>query len=136
MKSRGLRNNNQGNIRKSNEKWQGETPSADPAFKQFKGMDWGYRAMFKILDTYHMKYKLETIRQLVSRWAPPNENDTEAYVNNVSEWSGVDPDIRIGTKTKSTMVPIVCAMSRMENGTPAKVKDVENGWNLFMGIKG
>ena len=30
------------------------------------------------------------------------------------------------------MIPIVCAMSEVENGVPADYKDVEAGWLLFI----
>lgn len=78
--TRGLRNNNPGNIRKDGTHWKGEVePSRDAAFKQFESMAWGYRAMFKCLNTYSRKYGLDTIRKMISRWAPPSENDTDPY---------------------------------------------------------
>lgn len=56
MESRGLRNNNPGNIRKNNLKYDGEfCPSADDQFKQFKEMAYGYRAIYVILYTYQKK---------------------------------------------------------------------------------
>ena len=62
--TRGLRNNNPGNIRKDGTHWKGEVePSRDAAFKQFESMAWGYRAMFKCLNTYSRKYGLDTIRK-------------------------------------------------------------------------
>lgn len=34
-----------------------------------------------------------TLRQLITRWAPPNENDTQAYLRNVIRLSGISsPD--------------------------------------------
>lgn len=50
--TRGLRNNNPLNIRKSSTRYQGEVAGTDPAFKTFKTMAWGYRAAFAILKTY------------------------------------------------------------------------------------
>lgn len=131
--ARGLRNNNPGNIRHSSEKWQGEVATTDQSFKAFSSMAYGYRAMFKILYNYQKKYGLRTIRQLVSRWAPPTENDTEAYISAVSKWSGVEPNANIDTLTKGSMCPIVAAMSRMENGKAAVMADVDAGWKLFIG---
>lgn len=72
--TRGLRNNNPGNIRKDGTHWKGEVePSRDAAFKQFESMAWGYRAMFKCLNTYSRKYGLDTIRKMISRWHPERE---------------------------------------------------------------
>ena len=78
---RGLRNNNPGNIRRNSDVFQGEKTSSDREFKQFKSMAYGYRAIFKILSNYGRNYHLKTIRQMIGRWAPENENDTGAYVN-------------------------------------------------------
>lgn len=131
--SRGLRNNNPGNIRLDGVHWKGEKePSTDGAFKQFTSMAWGYRAMFQTLNTYSNKYGLDTIRKMISRWAPPTENDTEAYIKAVSDRSGTPPDSRITTTNRDVMVPIVAAMSRVENGEDARMADVEAGWTLFM----
>lgn len=131
--SRGLRNNNPGNIRLDGVHWKGETePSTDGEFKQFTSMAWGYRAMFQMLNTYSTKHGLDTIRKMISRWAPPTENDTEAYIKAVSDRSGTPPDSRITTTNRDVMVPIVAAMSRVENGEDARMGDVEAGWTLFM----
>jgi hypothetical protein len=131
--SRGLRNNNPGNIRQSSTTFHGEkTPSSDPAFKQFKTMALGYRAMFVLLHTYQKKYGLRTIRAMIGRYAPPTENHTEDYVDSVSRWSMVGPDTNITATNRDVMVPIVVAMSRVENGTPADMAQVEAGWKLFI----
>lgn len=132
--SRGLRNNNPGNIRLDGVHWKGEVePSRDREFKQFETMAWGYRAMFQCLNTYYRKYGLDTIRKMISRWAPPNDgNHTDNYVKAVSERSGVPADGRITTTNRDVMIPIVAAMSRVENGVEAKMTDVEAGWKLFI----
>ena len=77
---RGLRNNNPGNIRRNSDVFQGEKTSSDKEFKQFKSMAYGYRAIFKILSNYYRNYKLDTIRKIIGRWAPENENNTNAYI--------------------------------------------------------
>lgn len=134
--SRGLRNNNPGNIRRNMEKWQGEViPSQDEAFKQFSSMAYGYRAVFVTLNTYQKKYGLDTIEKIIRRWAPENENDTKAYIDTVSKRSGVPATSRITATNRDVMVPIVAAMSHVENGTPAVMADVEAGWKLFTGQK-
>ncbi len=131
--SRGLRNNNPGNIRLDGVHWKGEKePSADKEFKQFKTMAWGYRAMFQCLNTYYTKYGLDTIRKMISRWAPPTENHTDNYVKAVSDRSGTPPDSRITATNRDVMVPIVAAMSCVENGVDARMADVEAGWELFL----
>lgn len=135
--SRGLRNNNPGNIRHSSTRWQGElslsenTQGLDAEFKTFVSMAYGYRAMFKLLYNYNMLYGLKTLRAMILRWAPPTENDSEAYIRAVSSWSGLMPDQAIDTKDQTAMEALVSAMSRMENGVEAVASDVRSGWLLF-----
>lgn len=75
--TRGLRNRNPGNIRRSKTRYLGEvTPSCDVAFKQFETMAWGYRAMFVLLDSYRRRGYV-TLRQMIARYAPPVENHTK-----------------------------------------------------------
>lgn len=129
--SRGLDNNNPGNIRRSKVNYKGELhPSNDAAFKQFTSIEWGYRAMFILLDVYQRKYGLNTLRGMISRYAPPVENATDAYVHAVSDMTGIYPDEVIDTRDESTMVPMVAAMSRVENGVAASLADVRRGWAL------
>lgn len=130
--SRGLRNNNPGNIRLSSTRYQGEVDSSDTAFKQFKTMAHGYRAMFVLLYTYQKKYHLHTIAEMITRYAPAVENHTQAYIEAVSEWSGVPATSHITATNGDIMVPVVAAMSRVENGTVAVMSDVEKGWKLFI----
>ncbi|MDH6357239.1 structural protein P5 [Parabacteroides sp. PF5-9] len=131
--SRGLRNNNPGNIRISATKYQGEIqPSQDRAFKQFQTMAHGYRAMFMLLYTYRKKHGCDTIRKMITRYAPPVENHTNVYIDSVARWSGINPDVQLDTTSREVMVPVISAMSRMENGKHAAANDVEAGWGLFI----
>lgn len=131
--SRGLRNCNPGNIRRSRVRYRGEVvPSRDVEFKEFETMAYGYRAMFVLLDTYRRRYGLITIRQMLSRYAPPEENFTESYIRIVSQRTGIDADRRVNTRSASDMIPIVRAMSEVENGVAAILEDVEEGWSLYL----
>lgn len=130
--SRGLRNCNPGNIRRSKIRYKGEKlPSRDSEFKEFESMAYGYRAMFVLLDTYSRRYGLCTIRQMLNRYAPPVENFTEGYIRFVSEKTGIAPDEIINTRAARDMVPVVAAMSQIENGVAAVMDDVYRGWELF-----
>lgn len=130
--SRGLRNCNPGNIRQSSVRYEGEIqPSHDAEFKEFSSMAYGYRAMFVLLDSYRSKYGLCTIREMLNRYAPPTENFTEGYVRFVSTRTGIAPDEIVNTRAARDMIPIVSAMSQIENGIPANLSDVEDGWRLF-----
>ncbi|MDE6877358.1 MAG: structural protein P5 [Alistipes sp.] len=130
--TRGLRNRNPGNIRRSKTRYLGEvTPSRDAVFKQFETMAWGYRAMFVLLDSYRRR-GYGTLRQMIARYAPPVENHTENYIRCVATWSGVDADEPLDTHDRTIMLAVVAAMSRMENGREAVMSDVEAGWTLFI----
>ena len=129
---RGLRNNNPGNIRRNSDVFQGEKTSSDREFKQFKSMAYGYRAIFKILFNYYRNYKLDTIRKMITRWAPPEDNNhTEAYIKTVSGYAGIPADDPININDREQMIRIVAGMSRFENGREADMSDVIAGWNLL-----
>jgi hypothetical protein len=133
--TRGLRNNNPGNIRKNRDVFQGEIiPSSDRDFKQFRTLAYGYRAMFVSLNTYR-KRGLDTIEKIISAWAPPSENDTRNYIHSVVKWSGVPKDRILTEYDGKDYIKIVAAMSRVENGLPANLWDVETGFSLQNSIK-
>ena len=118
---RGIRNNNPLNIRRSGDNWQGlRTLQEDREFFQFSEMKWGWRAAFVILcKTYYGKYKLKTIRALITRWAPPKENNTEAYIRRVTDRIGIGPDRELGSPQEhpAQWMMIAMAMAIVECGT-------------------
>ena len=92
--TRGIRNNNPLNIRRSSTRWQGaRKEQTDKSFVQFETMAYGYRAAWKVLQTYYERFctqgKAYTVRNIIERWAPPTENDTEAYIKNVLKLSSI-----------------------------------------------
>ncbi len=130
---RGLRNNNPGNIKINNIKYEGETqPSTDDVFKQFKDMKYGYRAIFMLLYTYQKRYGLTTITEFINRYAPSTENHTLSYIRNVCKWSGLSRGQAINSKNQGEMIALVSAISRMENGVVAIPTQVAAGWELFI----
>lgn len=120
MLPRGIRNNNPLNIRRSKDQWKGLAEAqTDRAFVQFKTLEYGWRAAFYLLTrTYYHKYRLYTIRTIIRRWAPSNENDTNAYIANVSKLTGIDPDEPIGipSEAPSRWIALGLAMAIQENG--------------------
>ncbi len=131
--SRGLRNNNPGNIRLGRVRYKGErAKSSDRAFRQFESMEWGYRAMFVLLHTYALKHGCNTLRKIINRYAPPSENHTENYIRRVAHATHLAPDEKISTIDKGVMTAIVAAMSEVENGVKADMDDIWRGWELFI----
>ncbi|MDY0008292.1 MAG: hypothetical protein RBS08_01170 [Bdellovibrionales bacterium] len=115
--SRGVRNHNPGNIEKSRDRWVGladEQP--DSRFFTFTEARFGIRAMSRILQNYQKKHKLETISEMISRWAPPHENNTTAYIRAVSRETGFDPEQKLDLKRHDHLFPLVKAVIRHENG--------------------
>lgn len=132
--SRGYRNNNPGNIRLSGVRYKGEVrPSRDPAFRQFETRAWGYRAIFVLLDTYRVRHRLVTLAEMISRWAPPSENRTDAYIRAVCDRTGLRPGDAVDTRDGQVMIPLAAAIARVENGSDADPGEVESGWRLFRG---
>ena len=91
----------------------------DRSFCQFETMEYGWRAAFKLLTrTYYHTYRLFTIRMIISKWAPPNENKTSAYIANVSRLTGIAPDEPIGIPSDkpARWMMLGIAMAIQENG--------------------
>lgn len=127
---RGIRNNNPLNIRIGNV-WLGEVDHpTDRSFEQFKEMTYGLRAGFIILRRYIRRYHADTVREIVSRWAPRSENDTDAYVKSVAARLNIDPDTPIKYEDKKTMVALVDAMVRVECGCPVEEKLISKGYDI------
>lgn len=130
--SRGLRNNNPGNIRQDKDKWQGEIiPSQDKSFKQFSSMAYGYRALIKLLQNYRKFHNRQTIAEFINRWAPPCENNTSGYIARVCKEMEVPPTYIPDVNDKATMCAFAAAISQVENAVPAVMEDVYKGWELL-----
>jgi hypothetical protein len=125
--ARGIRNNNPGNIRHSNAQWDGmRATQTDSAFVQFTSPVWGVRALAKLLFNYERLYGLNTVRGIISRWAPSNENNTDAYVFVVANALGVQPDGPLNMAEK--MPELVAAIIKHENGSqPYTVALINDG---------
>lgn len=121
---RGIRNCNPGNIRHAvGTTWRGaRTTQTDASFVQFTSMSWGVRALARTLIAYRVVHGLRTVRGLITRWAPPNENNTAAYVAAVAKVVGVSPDALIALD-KVTLISLCRAIIAHENGTQSGVTD-------------
>ena len=122
MLPRGFRNCNPLNIRRTKDQWKGLAEvQTNRAFCQFKTLEYGWRAAFHLLTrTYYHKYRLYTIKDIVSKWAPESDhNDTAAYIANVSKLTGIDPDEPIGIPLEkpARWMMVGAAMAVQENGT-------------------
>lgn len=133
MASRGIRNNNPLNIRRG-AKWKGlREVQTDPLFAQFTDMAWGIRAGAVLLRNYAKRYKAKNLWDIINRWAPPQENDTEAYIHFVARQTGIAADAPLRLYgDHNALSGIVAAMARYECGARADInlRNIENGWSL------
>ena len=107
---------------------------SDAQFCQFESQEWGWRAAFWLLTrTYYHKYRLFTIRAIVQKWAPAIENNTKAYIANVSRLTGIGPDEPIGIPSErpARWMMVGVAMAIQENGTESlDYFAMMRGWEL------
>ena len=116
MATRGVRNFNPGNIRLSNGvPFKGEVPSSDKSFRQFESMVYGIRALMKLLQTYYHTYNLITVRAIISRYAPSNENRTDKYIDFVCEYMHVGSDSVLQLTVPSVLFSLVSAICEYES---------------------
>lgn len=128
---RGLDNNNPGNIILTGTLYPGEiTPSRDPRFKTFSHIQYGYRAMFRLIRAYILRGE-NTINKIVQTWAPePEQWKRRAYIDAVVNDTGIPENRAINPDDWNSLAQIVAAMSRVENGVPANMQDVYGGMLL------
>lgn len=127
---RGLRNNNPLNIRIGNV-WLGEVANpTDKDFEQFVHIKYGIRAAFVLLRRYINHYKRTTIPQIISAWAPSNENNTQAYIEAVVKLSGISSDTTLSFNDRETMCKLVAAMAHVECGVGLDMRTITTAYDM------
>jgi hypothetical protein len=129
---RGIRNNNPGNI-KAEEAWQGQIGTDGP-FLMFQTLPWGMRAIATDLAN-KMKRGLVTIRQIITTYAPPVENQTGPYIQSVVDDTGFSAD-QVLTMNVDTLAKLVRAIVNHENGETASYDyitdaDIQQGISMM-----
>lgn len=113
---RGIRNNNPGNLVLTSIAWKGKVFNAmntDKVYEQFTEPKWGIRAMFMDVRGDIEKDGKNTIRKLITEYAPPKGNNTAAYIAFVSKRLGISADSRI---QPSHYLELLKAIIQQENG--------------------
>lgn len=136
--SRGIRNNNPGNLRFTNIAWQGKIPKekntdAKVSFEQFTEVKWGIRAMLRDLLNDIDKGK-NTLRLLINEYAPPIENNTANYINVVAKSLGMTADEKIVNVDALFLLKIGRAIISHENGKDGKLildSDIDDAINIL-----
>lgn len=144
--SRGYLNHNPGNIDRSpNYTWNEEIRDPNDArltsfqrneltkgrFAVFPSAYWGIRALVLNLRSYQDKLGLKSIRAMINRWAPPNENHTENYITRVANSLKVTTDEPVNMRDYNTAFAMADAIIRVEcAGMPYDNKTIEEGLRL------
>jgi len=129
---RGIRLHNPLNIKESDRMdfaWEGESfTDIDSVFEEFISPEYGIRAGARILRSYRRR-GVETLADIIRTWAPPADNNpTDTYIENVSNWTGFSHGQVIG---EAEYPSLIAAMIRQENGTqPYSMSLIETGVNL------
>jgi hypothetical protein len=120
----GTKNNNWLNIEyHSANKWLGQVGAAG-RFCIFDNVIHGLRAGIKILESY-LREGHDTIEKIITKYAPPIENDTDRYIAHVCEWSGLRADTPL---TSLDLPRIVQAMAREETGNIVSDAQINEAW--------
>ncbi|MBS9442289.1 lytic transglycosylase catalytic [Photorhabdus heterorhabditis] len=113
-KEMGLRNNNPGNLNFVGQR--GATlESPGGRFARFETAFEGLRALSRQLTLYASR-GLTTIRDIITTYAPPSENDTEAYIAGMSKWLGVDQNAQLNLQDPQTLTAMMNGIIHHENG--------------------
>lgn len=85
---------------------------------EFGSMEEGLAALDKNLKGYK-KRGINTLEGVISTWAPPNENDTKAYIAHVARVTGLDPKQQIDLDSPLVRQQLAAGITQMESGRKA-----------------
>ncbi|MDM8926654.1 transglycosylase, partial [Escherichia coli] len=114
-------------------------------FARFNTPEEGIRALANQVSSYYNGtsaaagyQKLQTVSSIISKWAPPNENNTNQYIDNVSKYLGVSPNEKIDVSKPEVMTQLVRAIATKEGGNPAVnnefIKNALGAFNTNTGL--
>ena len=142
-KNRNYRNNNLGNLVFANQEGATlESPNAkgEQRFARFNTPEEGIRALANQVSSYYNGtsaaagyQKLQTVSSIISKWAPPNENNTNQYIDNVSKYLGVSPNEKIDVSKPEVMTQLVRAIATKEGGNNEFIKNALGAFNTNTG---
>ncbi|MGA4663558.1 lytic transglycosylase catalytic [Citrobacter braakii] len=116
---RGIRNNNPGNIDfrgqsgATLEKQGGRFARFETAYDGLKALS---RQLMRYFEGKTTGKPLQTLNDIISTWAPGNENNTGAYIANLSKMMGVAPDAILNLKDPQVMTSLMNGIIHHENG--------------------
>ena len=129
MITRAIRNNNPLNIRKGNN-WKGlrDFPT-DKELCEFQNTQYGFRAAFKILFHY-IKCGYDTPREIIFRWAPPSENNSNAYLRFILDRHFVSENYNIKATDRYVLEHLVQAMAYYESCKWFPIEEIQRAYDF------
>jgi hypothetical protein len=135
------RNQSPGDVRicAAPDKWVGQT-GVDHApggpYAIFASRTLGWRAAAACLLTYHEVHHLNTIDGFIDRWAPPSENNTEAYKRLVCAQLGISRTEVIDPRREPVMLALLSAIALAEGSARIQWPEAEKiaGARLALGL--
>ena len=120
--------NNIFNIRAGKAQWLGMTGTRR-GFVEFDTREHGIRAWLVLMRNYRRQYGCKTVRQIVSRFAPPSENETEQYIKFCAEGVMLDADCVLTAVIDYAFLGKY--MARMETNTAVTAEEILEVMNKF-----
>ena len=120
----GQRINNPLNVRQYGQGFEGDVGEED-SFIKFEDPRYGVRAADKVLSTYGRDYGIDTIEDVISRYAPPSDdNPTQAYIDFVSGKTGIGPSEEIDLQDPELRARLLSPMAMLESRTEISPQEV------------
>ena len=113
---RGIRNNNPGNLRlPASSTRPGDEGHDKDGFSKFSTPQHGLDSLARLLVNYG-KAGVNTIAGIITKYAPPSENDTDAYTLFVANKAKLDPLEPLDMKSSEIISALMTAIIAFENG--------------------
>jgi hypothetical protein len=127
-----MNSNNPFNIRRNdNNPWVGKVKDNKDPFEKFIEMKYGIRAGLKLLINYYNNYGLNTIESIITKFAPPTENDTDNYIKFVCSKTGYCHDQLISLNNKTTLLSVAKSILKMESNMNVTNDQLNMAYNLL-----
>lgn len=127
----GVRNNNPGNLRQ----W-GDMPRDSRGYAVFPTAEAGLAAAIKNLQAQQSVHGLNTVQGIISKWAPSSENNTAAYISDVTKRTGFAPNQKLNLDDPKTVAPLISGIVRHEGNSAAYSDEmIERAVNAQLGAR-
>ncbi len=114
---KGIRNNNPGNLRFAGQSGAMNDGSGFAAFDSpLEGLIALKNQLMRYFTGKTFGRKLQTIRDIISHYAPKNENDTDAYIQAVAAMMHISPDAALNLQNPQMMQALMNSIVQYENG--------------------